>query len=275
MEQELQPSFMIEQIKRAGPFSMDSDHYHETYEIYYLLAGERSYYINNLIYTLRKGDLIFINKNELHRTTSKGSASHERILINFEEVFLQKTLANYDLSFPFLTAQSLLLRPGVHDQGIIEYILFTLLKEQEEQRSQHIPYLQTLLIQLLIEMNRVQEISREPIAPESSEKQLKVYEIIDYLQAHYADKLTLEQLSETFFISSTYLCRLFKQTTGFTIIEYLNYIRIKEAQRLLQSTDAKVTTIAENTGFDSIAHFGRVFKQIVNRSPLQYRKQNR
>jgi AraC-like DNA-binding protein len=275
MEQELQPSFMIEQIKRAGPFSMDSDHYHETYEIYYLLAGERSYYINNLIYTLRKGDLIFINKNELHRTTSKGSASHERILINFEEMFLQKTLANYDLSFPFLTAQSLLLRPGVHDQGIIEYILFTLLKEQEERRSQHIPYLQTLLIQLFIEMNRVQEISREPIAPESSEKQLKVYEIIDYLHAHYADKLTLEQLSETFFISSTYLCRLFKQTTGFTIIEYLNYTRIKEAQRLLQSTDAQVTTIAENTGFDSIAHFGRVFKQIVNRSPLQYRKQNR
>ncbi|HEY4430895.1 MAG TPA: AraC family transcriptional regulator [Paenibacillus sp.] len=275
MEQELQPSFMIEQIKRAGPFSMDSDHYHDTYEIYYLLAGERSYYINNLIYTLRKGDLIFINKNELHRTTSKGSASHERILINFEEVFLQKTLANYDLIFPFLTAQSLLLRPGVHDQGIIEYILFTLLKEQEERRSQHIPYLQTLLIQLFIEMNRVQEISREPIAPESSEKQLKVYEIIDYLHAHYADKLTLVQLSETFFISSTYLCRLFKQTTGFTIIEYLNYIRIKEAQRLLQSTDAKVTTIAENTGFDSIAHFGRVFKQIVNRSPLQYRKQNR
>jgi AraC-like DNA-binding protein len=275
MEQELQPSFMIEQIKRAGSFSMDSDHYHDTYEIYYLLAGERSYYINNLIYTLRKGDLIFINKNELHRTTSKGSASHERILINFEEMFLQKTLANYDLSFPFLTAQSLLLRPGVHDQGIIEYILFTLLKEQEERRSQHIPYLQTLLIQLFIEMNRVQEISREPIAPESSEKQLKVYEIIDYLHAHYADKLTLEQLSETFFISSTYLCRLFKQTTGFTIIEYLNYIRIKEAQRLLQNTDAKVTTIAENTGFDSIAHFGRVFKQIVNRSPLQYRKQNR
>jgi YesN/AraC family two-component response regulator len=275
MEQVLEPPFFIEQIKRAGPFSMDSDHYHETYEIYYLLAGERSYYINNLIYTLRKGDLIFINKNELHRTTSKGSARHERILINFEEVFLQKTLANYDLSIPFLTTQSLLLRPGVHEQGAIETILFSMLKEQEEHRSQQVPYLQTLLIQLFIEMNRVQEISREPIAPESSEKQLKVYEMIDYLQAHYVEKLTLEQLSETFFISSTYLCRLFKQTTGFTIVEYLNYIRIKEAQRLLQSTNAKVMTIAENTGFDSIAHFGRVFKQIAKCSPLQYRKQNR
>ncbi|WP_342438985.1 AraC family transcriptional regulator [Paenibacillus sp. FSL L8-0436] len=275
MEQEPQPPFIIEQIKRAGPFSMDSDHYHDTYEIYYLLAGERSYYINNLIYTLHKGDLIFINKNELHRTTSKGSASHERILINFEEVFLQKILAHYDLHFPFLTAQCLLLRPGVHEQGTIEYLLFSMLKEQKEKRTQQIPYFQTLLIQLFIEMNRIQEISNEPIAPESSNKQLKVYEIIDYLQAHYAEKLTLERLSETFFISSTYLCRVFKQTTGFTIVEYLNYIRIKEAQRLLQSTNAKVTTIAEDTGFDSIAHFGRVFKQIVKRSPLQYRKENR
>lgn len=62
MEQEPQPPFMIEQIKRAGPFSMDSDHYHDTYEIYYLLAGERSYYINNLIYTLRKGDLILLTR---------------------------------------------------------------------------------------------------------------------------------------------------------------------------------------------------------------------
>lgn len=275
MSEAQQPPFVIEQIKRAGPFSMDSDHYHDTYEIYYLLAGERSYYINHMIYTLRKGDLIFINKNEIHRTTSKGSARHERILINFEEDYLYSLLANFDLSFPFLTERSLLLRPVAHEQGAIEALLFSMLKEQNEPRTQQVPYLQTLLIQLFIEMNRIQEISREPIAPESSEKQLKVYEIIDYLHAHYAEKLTLEQLSETFYISCTYLCRLFKQTTGFTIIEYLNYIRIKESQRLLRNTNHKVTAIAEYTGFDSIAHFGRVFKQIVKCSPLQYRKQSR
>lgn len=275
MSEAQQPPFVIEQIKRAGPFSMEFDHYHDTYEIYYLLAGERSYYINHMIYTLRKGDLIFINKNEIHRTTSKGSARHERILINFEEDYLYSLLASFDLSFPFLTERSLLLRPVAHEQGAIEALLFSMLKEQNEPRTQQVPYLQTLLIQLFIEMNRIQEISREPIAPESSEKQLKVYEIIDYLHTHYAEKLTLEQLSETFYISCTYLCRLFKQTTGFTIIEYLNYIRIKESQRLLRNTNHKVTAIAEYTGFDSIAHFGRVFKQIVKCSPLQYRKQSR
>ncbi|ULO06115.1 helix-turn-helix transcriptional regulator [Paenibacillus sp. 19GGS1-52] len=275
MPEALHSEFFIEQLKRTGPFSMDSDHVHDSYEIYYLLAGERNYYINNLVYSLRKGDLLFINKNELHRTTAKGTARHERILINFEEVFLQKMMAQVTLHFPFMTTQSMLLRPDAHEQGVIENILNSMQKEQAEHRAQHNLYLQTLLLQLFIEMGRIQELQREAIAPENNEKQIKVYEIIDYLQTHYGDKLTLAQLSESFYISSTYLCRLFKQTTGFTIIEYLNYIRIQKAQQQLRESNAKVTQIAEDTDFDSIAHFGRVFKQIAKRSPLQYRKQNR
>lgn len=275
MLETLAPVFMIDQIKRAGPFSMVTDHYHESYEIYYLLAGERNYYINNRMYALRKGDLIFINRNELHRTTAKGTARHERILINFPQEFLQGMLESQGLAFPFFREQSLLLRPGAHEQGKVENLLFAMLDESEEPRPNQHAFLQTLLIQLLIEMDRIYESSPEAIAPVNDEKQRKAYEIIRYLQEHYAEKLTLEELSETFFISSTYLCRLFKQTTGFTIIEYLNTIRVQEAQRRLRDTHAKVSQIAEDTGFDSIAHFGRVFKGIVKRSPLQYRKQNR
>ncbi|MRN56022.1 helix-turn-helix transcriptional regulator [Paenibacillus monticola] len=275
MSDALRSQFFIEQLKRERPYTMDSDHVHDTYEIYYLVAGERNYYINNLVYALRKGDLLFINKNELHRTSVKDTIRHERILINFDDVFLQKIGAQVALHFPFMATQCLLLRPDAHEQGIIENILYSMLKEQVEHRTQHSLYLQSLLLQLCIEMGRIQELQREAIAPENNEKQMKVYEIIDYLQTHYNDKLTLAQLSESFYISSTYLCRLFKQTTGFTIIEYLNYIRIQKAQQQLRESNAKVTQIAEDTGFDSIAHFGRVFKQIAKRSPLQYRKQNR
>ncbi|GGG13366.1 AraC family transcriptional regulator [Paenibacillus albidus] len=274
MSKEFESVFFIEQLKRSDPFSMASDHFHETYEIYYLLAGERNYYINNLVYALRKGDLIFINKNELHRTTTKGRANHERVLINFQECFVQSTLDAYGVSFSFMKEPVLLLRPGAYEQGQLENILQAMLKEQKEQQALQKPYLQTLLFQLLVEMGRIRETAREAIPPENNEKERKVYEIIDYLQAHYMEKLSLERLSDTFYISSTYLCRLFKQTTGFTIVEYLNYIRIKEAQTLLRNSTAKVTFIAEQTGFDSIAHFGRVFRQIAGRSPLQYRKQN-
>nr|WP_150275143.1 AraC family transcriptional regulator [Paenibacillus tepidiphilus] len=266
---------MIEQIKRTGTFSMDMDHMHDTYEIYYLLAGERNYYVNNLVYALRKGDLLFINRNELHRTTAKGNVRHERILINFGREFLAGLMASLPLALPFLHEQCLLLRPDDHDQGLIENHLFTMLEEQGAQRTGQTAYLQTLLVQLLIAMNRIRENASEAIAPVHDEKRRKAYEITGYLQAHYTEKLTLGGLADTFYLSSTYLCRLFKQSTGFTIIEYLNTIRVQEAQRRLRETDDKVTAIAEETGFDSIAHFGRVFKAITRRSPLQYRKQNR
>jgi transcriptional regulator GlxA family with amidase domain len=184
-------------------------------------------------------------------------------------------LRGMELAFPFISEQCLLLRPDVHEQGNIESILFAMLEEQQGQRTQQLPYLQTLLVQLLIEMNRISETAPAAIAPASEEKQQKVYDIIEYLQAHYSGTVTLAELSERFYLSIPYLCRLFKQTTGFTVVEYVNTIRVQEAQRRLRESNESVTRIAEETGFDSIAHFGRVFKGIAKRSPLQYRKQNR
>jgi len=87
--------------------------------------------------------------------------------------------------------------------------------------------------------------------------------------------LSLESISKIFFISPCYLSRIFKSSTGSTFIEYLNNIRIEEAQHLLLESNDKVTTIAEKIGFGSASHFGRVFKSITNLSPLAYRKLHR
>ena len=79
-------------------------------------------------------------------------------------------------------------------------------------------------------------------------------------------------LSETFFISPYYLSRTFKAVTGFTLIEYVNLTRIKQAQRLLKETDHKIIDIAEAVGFESIGHFDRIFKKIAATTPMTYRK---
>ena len=77
---------------------------------------------------------------------------------------------------------------------------------------------------------------------------------------------------KAFFISQYYLSRSFKQVTGFTFIEYLNSVRIREAQRLLRETEKQVIQIAHMVGFNNISHFGRIFKAITKYTPLQYRK---
>ena len=84
--------------------------------------------------------------------------------------------------------------------------------------------------------------------------------------------LSLDDIASQFYISSGYLCKTFKDITNFTIIEYINYTRVKEAKKLLKTTNTKVADIAMNVGFGSITHFGRIFKQITGNAPLYYRK---
>lgn len=267
--------FEVEQIRRTGNFNMDTDHFHDFYEIYYLLSGERHYYIHNRIYALQAGDLVFINKNELHRTTSRNRSPHERILISFDGQFL-RPVAGMDMDWMRLFGgESFLLRPTAHEQGELAELFQVMLQEQRDHQLRSSLYLQTLLLQLLIRLERIREAKPSVVNPEQSEGQRRVYDIIEYLDAHYGEKLTLGGIAEHFFISTPYLCRTFKQTTGFTVVEYLNYVRIRETKALLKGTDWKVTRIAREMGFESIAHFGRVFKSVTGRTPLQYRKQNR
>ncbi|MEG0502950.1 MAG: helix-turn-helix transcriptional regulator [Cellulosilyticaceae bacterium] len=76
-----------------------------------------------------------------------------------------------------------------------------------------------------------------------------------------------------FYISPYYLSRTFKEGTGFNMINYLNYIRVKNAKVLLDGTSRAITDISQEVGFESTTHFDRVFKEIEGISPLKYRKQ--
>jgi transcriptional regulator GlxA family with amidase domain len=76
-------------------------------------------------------------------------------------------------------------------------------------------------------------------------------------------------------MSPYYISRMFKEVTGFSFVHYLNLIRVKEAQRLLQRTEMKITDVALSVGFDNFSHFGKTFKSITQTTPREYRKQQR
>ena len=100
----------------------------------------------------------------------------------------------------------------------------------------------------------------------------KVHEIAIYLQNHSAGKLCLDDLAAHFFISRSYLTRIFRTVTGFTVNEYQNICRIKKAQILLRETSLTMTEIAMETGFGSLPYFERVFRKATAQTPMQYKK---
>ena len=99
-----------------------------------------------------------------------------------------------------------------------------------------------------------------------------VEQICAYLAANYQQKLSLTEVAARFYISPYYLSRLFRRVTGQSIVDYINARRIEAAQKLLETTELSIGSVAEQTGFASAAHFRRVFRETMGVGPLQYRK---
>lgn len=268
----MENGFKVQYRKMQQPYTMSKNHIHDYYEIYYLLAGEREYFIKDRTYRVRKGDLVFINKYDLHKTAAANPPEHERIVINFEEEFIGnfRDEAMPDLLSPFMGDTKIVtLEPD--DQSFVKLLLYNMLREKLEQRAQFETYLRTLLIQLLIfSRRRIEQM--KPKFEYSSPLHQKISEMMYFINKHHSQTLTLSIISQQFYMSPHYISRAFKRVTGFSFVEYLNTVRIKEAQRLLRESDLNVTAIGGRVGFESIAHFSRVFKKTTNLSPLQYRK---
>ncbi|NLX77285.1 MAG: AraC family transcriptional regulator [Clostridiaceae bacterium] len=266
--------FYITRQKHESIFNMSTCHYHNVYEIYYLLEGRRNYFIQNRLYPVVKGDLVLINIHDIHKTMDFNNSSHERILINFQREFIAPLLDDADDLLDCFLSEHKVIRLSVSEQSFVQSILIKMLEEDKKRQKGYLMYEKILLAELLLFINRNMDRFREHETYRSS-VQDKMSQVALYLMENYMKKLTLKQVADEFFITASHLSRTFRKTTGFTIIEYLNSVRIKEARKLLKETGKSVMEIAELTGFESQTHFGRVFRQMTGVSPLQYRKQPR
>ena len=165
-----------------------------------------------------------------------------------------------------------LFRLDVNQQAWVESIFDKMLQERNANQPGSYAYARLLLVELLIfiaRLNRQRERASEGF-PNARHRQIS--EIVRFINTHYQERLTLDQLSRKFHLSPSHLSRMFKEVTGFGVNEFVNHVRIKEAQRLLRTTRCRITEIAERTGYDNVTHFGRVFKKMTGFSPSRYRK---
>ena len=112
----------------------------------------------------------------------------------------------------------------------------------------------------------------EPVKARTEKVSPLALKIIDYLSRNFTQDVSLETLSETFFISKAGLCTCFKKAMNCTIGEYVITLKINEAKRYLSATKKGMEEIAALCGFSSAAYMGLIFKSKVGLSPLQYRK---
>lgn len=264
--------FSIHRAQRSFPFNMPLNHYHDAYEIYYMRSGERYYFIKDRTYRIQPGDLVLIDKHVLHKTQHITKA-HERILIHYRDGFLDPIMESSGWT-PQAVFEHPVVRLNMKQQAYVESLLDKLLEESKLQTPESPLYVKLALAELLLYAGRcIREQTSALAEPEPGNPMFaRISAVAAYINEHYADELSLSLLSGLFHINPHYLSRIFNKVTGFSYVEYVNLVRLKEAQKLLLAGDMNVTEVAQSVGFESLSHFGRVFKASMGMSPKEYRK---
>lgn len=245
-------------------------HIHDCYEIYYSVSGGKQFLINNKLYDIEPGNLFIINQYESHKITQADRMTHERIVLSIHPEYpkrLSSAETNLDACF---TA-----RPETFCHRI------ALNKEQQKRFLYYINkitgaegyacdiYEQTAFMELLVLVNRLAPACQMPETSVNCVHNQQVDDILTYLNRHISSPLTLSQLAGEFFLSESYICRIFKAATGTTINKYITARRISIAKALL-SDGCSVMEAYEKSGFTDYSAFFKAFTKAIGISPKKY-----
>lgn len=256
---------------------MATDHMHGQHELYYLFGGERFYFIKDRLYQVQSGDLVIVPGDEVHKTSDTGVPNHERVVLYYDESFF----ARFDEDEAALLRSTFrgprrVLRLDAPERLRVEQLLYGMLREiQDRPPGSALPIRHAAAELLLFASRHALGAQAEAAEEAASPTAAKMTEVAQHIAAHFRERLTLGELSRLFYLSPSYLSRTFKRRTGFGISEYVSITRIKEAQRLLRETDARITAVSEEAGFDNFSHFEKVFKAFARMTPRDYRAQFR
>ncbi len=277
--QELEGLVMVEQVVREEDYSMKSRHFHDPYELYFLEEGEGYYFIDRETYLVRAGDVVLIKPNQIHKTSMERVARHGRLLLQITEAPMDAFLRGNG----FMTLEELydkkgrIVSLGERAGAAVKELMIRVGEEIRDRQRGYDLMVRLKLLELLAVLWRCGEDAppeREERVAQSPKYQ-KVQEVAEYLQANPGTRESLDQLAGRFYISRSWLSRIFREVTGFSVSEYANMVRVKRAQKLLAHGDYSVTEISELVGFESITYFERIFRRYTDRTPLGYRREKR
>lgn len=245
-------------------------HRHRTYELYYMVKGQREYFIEDRFFMVKEGDFVLIPRNVFHRTDGEGGL---RYLVHFSENYLRKFFAEETLSgllgkIPFLFRGETRVREQL--TGILAAMLAEFRQAEEAQQPQDELKLSGYVYQLLYTM----AYSANIYVPHAYSDE-RITRIIQYINENFNRITDIDQIAEHFFISKYHLCRFFRKNLGIPLVAYLNTIKITQACTMMKQGCSNMTQIAMECGFNSSSYFCKVFKKERGISPTEYRKKHR
>ncbi len=237
-------------------------HFHNHTEIYIFIEGSASYEVEATSYTLEPYDIIIIPKNKLHGLKHKESKKYSRIVLWINDEFFEEM--NCPEYKQILFKNNGYKIPGfITDVSGLRDVLNNLKNYSNNFESCYTKISEACLIMFLHILNNINE-SRMPEIRNNN-----IQNIISYINHEFKNDITLDELSEKFYISKYHLCREFKKLTGYTIHEYTNIKKFQKTKELCEA-GMNIGNACIQAGFNSYSSFYRYYRKRFSNTPGEW-----
>ena len=246
-------------------------HWHKEWELIRIKKGTFSILVENQEFHAVAGDILLISSGMLHGGYPSDCV-YECLLFDLHALYRNIDFTKSHLR-PFYRNQFQphIFFPGYHT----EFYPVT----DELFSSFQTPFFElvtlsniTRLFTILLQNHAYTEIESD--VPDHSKRIRQIMPVMEYIEAHFQEHITVPMLADVIGMSPKYFNRFFHSITHQTPIDYVNYYRIEQAANILSSTENSITEIGQDCGFCDSSHFIKTFKRYKDMTPLQYRKKN-
>ena len=267
------PSSRCKKSPYVGKIS--DQHFHDDLEFLYIASGTFKCVSNNVTYIANKGDVIFINSRIPHATESLGPYTSTDMIQFDTSNFSSDTmsgLSKYLSRFININkAPVVVFKSASEHTKELKMYLDGIFTEYIDKKPSYELYIKSNVLNIIAFLSRYDYLTDSSIF--FDEKNIeKVMPALNYIDEHYDEQITLEELSTVLNLNPSYFCRLFKKATNSTFVEYLNFVRICKSEKKLSSSKESIAEISLNLGFSSVSYFNKVFKNIKGCTPTEYKK---
>lgn len=234
-------------------------HTHDCAELFFITGGHGVFQVRQNRFPVAINDLVIVNAGIPHTETSHKGSPMEYIVLGVE-----------GLEIPADVSGCALLHLA-EEQAAVTACLRIMAQEVREERPGCDEICQSLLNVILLRLRRREDfaLDRSPVGPRVS----RACDLVRrYIDNHFKEDLSLDQLAEMAHISKYYLAHIFQEEFHTSPISYLIARRIEESRFMLRETDHSLSQIAEILGFSSPSYFSQSFRRLEGISPIEFRK---
>ncbi len=237
------------------------NHRHEYYHLFYVIEGKGTFIINNMAYEAVPKTCFLIKPDTYHELQKV----EENALISYEikfEINDEELISHLDLDYPMFAGN-----------GFLDTVIPIIVSNGRSKTDYYIQNTDSLLSSLLVYLTtKTDDDAPNSELIDTTGFHPATVSAIDFIEHYYMDHIYLDDIAEHVDYNRNYLCSVFKNDTNITIVDYLNYVRIRKACEYISYSDIDMQKICYRVGFTNPSHFNRTFKKFVGMAPTVFSK---